>query len=277
MKQHRIVQPEVVWRLAEFYGEPAYAAGADNARMQDGGGRLSGNSKSLLVMFTLFSVITAAQYYAAILAHSVALKADCASMAVDALSYLGNMVAECTLDKSCRAILELIMSATSLVLLAYFTGVFFVEAAASVGLLHSSDSQGGEEDVDATIVFAFAALGILFDVLSLTSYKVWHVDRRESHGRSTTAASTSSDININMLSALLHVLSDLARSTTTFVEGLVLLFLPNLNSAKVDSWSALVVCTLIFTFGVLHGFYQWVGECWTYCTVREHGSRAELL
>ena len=198
-------------------------------------------------------------------------------MGVDALSYLGNMVAECTRDKSCRAILELIMSATSLVLLAYFTGVFLVEAAVSVGLLRSSDSEVEEEDVDANIVLAFAALGILFDVLSLTSYKVWHVDSQESHGGPKTAASASPSVNINMLSALLHVLSDLARSTTTFVEGLVLVFLPNLNSAAVDGWSALVVCTLIFTFGVLHGVYQWVGECRTYCTARQHGSRAELI
>ena len=41
---------------------------------------LSGNNKSLLVMFILFSLITGLQYVAAVIAHSVALKADCASM-----------------------------------------------------------------------------------------------------------------------------------------------------------------------------------------------------
>lgn len=272
--------PEVVWRLAQRYGQPKFAAAlADGKHAEDGGGRLlSGNSKSLLVMFTLFSTITALQYYAAVVAHSVALKADCASMAVDALSYLGNMVAECTSDKRCRAILELIMSATSLMLLAYFTVIFFIEAAMSVGLLRSSDREAEAEEVDASIVLFFAALGILFDILSLTSYKVWHMDAQEPHGGREMATSASRSVNINMLSALLHVLSDLARSTTTFIEGLVLVFLPVLNSAAVDGWSALVVCTLIFVFGVLHGVYQWMGECRTYCAPRQHGStRAEEL
>jgi Co/Zn/Cd efflux system component len=194
-----IVEPSVIQRLAQRYGGSARAA-------DDSSTALSGNGKSLLVMFILFSTITATQYYAAILAHSVALKADCASMAVDAVSYLGNMVAECTSHKRCRAILELIMSAASLMLLGYFTRAFFLEAAASVGLLRSSSSEAGEEDVDAMIVLSFAALGILFDVLSLASYKAWHADPSGRPG-AATAASPS----INMLSALLHVLSDLAR------------------------------------------------------------------
>ena len=43
-------------------------------------GGLSGNSKSLLVMFSLFTLITGTQYVAAMIAHSLALQADCASM-----------------------------------------------------------------------------------------------------------------------------------------------------------------------------------------------------
>jgi Co/Zn/Cd efflux system component len=56
---------------------------------------LSGNAVSLLTAFVLFTTITCAQYYAAILANSTALKADCLSMAVDALAFLGNLFAEC--------------------------------------------------------------------------------------------------------------------------------------------------------------------------------------
>ena len=119
------VPPEVLRRLSQRYAKAPCVSKRQGAR--EG---LSGKCKSLLVMFTLFSLITAAQYYAAVLAHSVALMADCASMAVDALSYLGNMVAECTREKRCRAVLGLIMSGASLMLLAYFTAVFFATSVA---------------------------------------------------------------------------------------------------------------------------------------------------
>ena len=61
--------------------------------------RLSGNTKALLMMFVLFTSITAAQWVGGITAHSLALQADCASMGVDALSYVGNILAECQTDR----------------------------------------------------------------------------------------------------------------------------------------------------------------------------------
>ena len=57
---------------------------------------VSGNSKVLLVSIFLFLSITGGQYFAAIIAHSISLKADCVSMLVDALSYMGNLAAECS-------------------------------------------------------------------------------------------------------------------------------------------------------------------------------------
>ena len=111
---------------------------------QDGAGtkrRLSGNTKSLLVMFFLFTTITAAQWVAGLMAHSLSLQADCASMAVDALSYLGNMVAECRTDQRSRARLELGMSAFSLLLLAWFTLLFMAKAVNSVAIAESAEHQ----------------------------------------------------------------------------------------------------------------------------------------
>jgi hypothetical protein len=64
---------------------------------------------------------------------------------------------------------------------------------------------------------------------------------------------------------------------TTFVEGLVLLLWPQLDSAAVDGWAAVFVCTLIFIFGVLHGAHQWVRQCWTYCMARRQDSTEMLL
>ncbi|GMH57119.1 hypothetical protein TL16_g02295 [Triparma laevis f. inornata] len=58
--------------------------------------KLTGNAKTLLISTFLFLTITTGQYFAAIAASSIALKADCVSMLVDALSYIGNLFAECT-------------------------------------------------------------------------------------------------------------------------------------------------------------------------------------
>ena len=235
---------------------------------------LTGNTKSLLTMFVLFSAITTTQYVAAVIAHSVALKADCGSMAVDSVSYLFNIVAECHTDRRGRARLALVMSGASLALLAYFTASFALEAARNVGLIGSSAAAEEEATVDPYIVITFAALGILFDVLSLLSYKVWHLDEAaaQQQQQKERRSSSSSSSSINMLSALLHVLSDLARSLTTFVEGVILLRAPGLDSAAIDGWSALVVCTLI-SFGLLGGLARWVGEAWTHC----HGGGEVVL
>ena len=142
---------------------------------QDGAGtkrRLSGNTKSLLVMFFLFTTITAAQWVAGLMAHSLSLQADCASMAVDALSYLGNMIAECRTDQRSRARLELGMSALSLLLLAWFTLLFMAKAVNSVAIAESAEGDDAEA-VDPDIVLGFAMLGILFDVVSLVGFRVW--------------------------------------------------------------------------------------------------------
>lgn len=225
--------------------------------------RHSGNIKSLLTMFLLFTLITTTQYVAAVIANSLALQADCVSMAVDALSYLGNMIAECHASTSKRGVLELIMSGLSLLLLGYFTGIFFVEAAHNTGLLiEATGVQEEEERVDPYIVLTFAALGILFDVLSLLSYKVWHVDPARSSA--ATGKGSGSPKNVNMLTALLHVLSDLLRSTTTFVEGIILLQVSGAASEKIDGWSALFVCTLIF-LGVIGGCVTWAQELAAFC------------
>merc|ERR1719424_307659 len=56
---------------------------------------VSGNAISLLVAAVLFAAITATQWIFAEIANSDALKADCVSMGVDVLAFLGNLFAEC--------------------------------------------------------------------------------------------------------------------------------------------------------------------------------------
>ncbi len=77
--------------------------------------------------------------------------------------------------------------------------------------------------------------------------------------------------SINMLSALLHVMSDLARSTTTLVEGVLLHTHPELDGADVDGWSALVVCLLI-SLGLCGGVVKWTQEFRAYLRDPSHGA-----
>jgi Co/Zn/Cd efflux system component len=139
--------------------------------------RLSNNAKVLLLACCLFSCITVSQYIAALMAHSLALAADCASMLADALSFLGNLLAECAPPRR-KVFLELIMSAVSLLLLGGFT-LFFVLRA--LDNLDNDGSAGERAEVNAHIVIAFALLGLLFDVTSLVAFKVWHLDDVHEH------------------------------------------------------------------------------------------------
>ena len=77
--------------------------------------------------------------------------------------------------------------------------------------------------------------------------------------------------SINMLSALLHVMSDLARSITTLVEGVLLHTHPELDGADVDAWSALVVCFLI-SLGLCGGAVKWTQEFRAHLRDPSHGA-----
>lgn len=233
---------------------------------------LTGNAKSLLVMFALFSTITASQYAAAIIANSLALKADCASMLVDALSYLANLAAECTRNPARKVVLQLAMSAVSLVLLVGFTVYFIVE---SVGNIHATAGDD-DDDVNPYIVLGFALAGLLFDVASLLAYKVWSKDDKAADAPANDleesldpSSGEKKKKDVNMLSALMHVLSDLARSTTTLVESIILLAYPNINGVAVDGWSALIVCSLI-AGGAVFAIGTWALELKRHCSSQPH-------
>eukprot|EP00618_Florenciella_parvula_P002890 CAMPEP_0119537866 /NCGR_PEP_ID=MMETSP1344-20130328/50423_1 /TAXON_ID=236787 /ORGANISM="Florenciella parvula, Strain CCMP2471" /LENGTH=116 /DNA_ID=CAMNT_0007580517 /DNA_START=104 /DNA_END=450 /DNA_ORIENTATION=- len=78
---------------------PSSVADGVKAALGDGfsccGCWISGNAISLLVAAILFAAITVTQWIFAEIANSDALKADCVSMGVDVLAFLGNLFAEC--------------------------------------------------------------------------------------------------------------------------------------------------------------------------------------
>ena len=104
--------------------------------------RLTKNSKSLITNAVLFFTITGVQYVAALpmFANSLALKADCLSMFVDGLSYLGNLAAECNPDSENKRAFELAAAGISLSVLLGFTIFFLFEAIDNtLGKVHEDD------------------------------------------------------------------------------------------------------------------------------------------
>lgn len=115
--------------------------------------------------------------------------------------------------------------------------------------------------VDPRIVFAFALFGLLFDAGSLLAFK--HFGQKMSllvgldvpdpeAGRVNEKAET-----LNMSSALLHVLSDCLRSTTTLIESILIFMYPATPSYIFDGYATLIV-TISIMCGGLYGVFQWV-------------------
>jgi Co/Zn/Cd efflux system component len=119
---------------------------------------VSGNAKTLIVTAFLFASITSVQYVASLpkFANSLALRADCLSMAVDTCSYLGNLAAECNSNQDSKKAMELIVAGISLSVLLGFTVAFFVEAV-QLAFVSSTHNSAQSSDVNPKIgtIFIF--------------------------------------------------------------------------------------------------------------------------
>lgn len=230
---------------------------------------LSGNALSLLTAATLFTVITGVQYVFGIIANSLALQADCMSMGVDALTYLGSLFVECrqSANPYDKRSMELGMAAVSYCLLLYFTIDFLIEGARVVT---ASDEDGAV--VNGYIVLGFALGGLLFDVISLLVFQQFgEHDGGASEDADITPEGRNSltcGINVNMCAALLHVMSDLLRSSTTLIESIVILLVPDISSSKADGFSALIVCSII-ALGTIGALFTWARAMWEHLTISE--------
>jgi len=157
-----------------------------------------------------------------------------------------------------KAGMELLMAGVSYAVLIGFTISFMFEAGSSL----SSSAEGGGEEVNGYIVLGFALGGLVFDGASLFVFQQYGEREQadldeEGVAEADTAAAAVCGINHNMTAALLHVVSDLLRSTTTLVESIVILSVPSIPSDEADGVSALIVCTII-AVGVLGALHRWV-------------------
>lgn len=240
---------------------------------------LTNNVKALFIMMVMFGVISLAQYFAAVAANSQSLKADVVSMAVDALSYLGNILGESSDIPAQRLVLQLLFSAASIILLIYFNTQILVE---SIEIMRDHKQGGIDEDsdedegVEASIVFAFALLGLIFDAICLWAYRHYaRLDAEEEYKQMKEAAiangaGESLDDNaeiklkkpqVNMLTALLHVSADLMRSSCTFVEGIILLAggLTASGQEYVDAICGIIIGASLYAAS-LYALYEWIIE-----------------
>jgi len=205
--------------------------------------RCSPNVQALAVSAFLFSLITALQVVAAKIARSQALMMDCISMAVDALTYMGNIVVECRKrDGGDHARSQLVVVACSLGCLIYFTIDAGMESLETARECQSGTVPEGD-DVNGYITLAFAVGGLLFDVACIVAF---HRSNKK----------TGDVRQVNMFSALLHVGADFLRSGSTCVMSLLIL-LAGVNSTCLDAYTSLFIGGTI-VLGAMKGLFEWL-------------------
>merc|ERR1719243_258098 len=111
------------------------------------GQRCTPNIRALGVSAFLFTLITVIQYFAAVIANSQALKMDCISMAVDAFTYMGNIVVECRKRDGAKHVTsQLVVVACSLSMLVLFTILAMQESWDTVLVCRGKKEAEGDED-----------------------------------------------------------------------------------------------------------------------------------
>lgn len=240
---------------------------------------LTNNVKALFIMMVMFAVISLCQYFAAIAANSQSLKADVVSMAVDALSYLGNILGESSDVPSQRIVLQLLFSMVSIVLLLYFNTSILKE---SIEIMRNNDGDDGDDEgegVTASLVLAFALIGLVFDAICLWAYR--HYARLDAEVEfelmKKEALAKGGDVDgevakikkpkVNMLTALLHVSADLMRSSCTFIEGIVLMAgkLTPSGQSYVDAICGIVIGASLYAASA-YALFEWARECYFWFT-----------
>lgn len=237
---------------------------------------VTNNVKALFIMMVMFASISLGQYFAAQAANSQSLKVDVISMAVDALSYLGNIIGEGSDIPAQRIVLQLFFSMVSLVLLIYFNTTALIESIGIVKTSQQLDAEGDGDDaegVEGKLVIAFAGLGLVFDAICLYAYYYYakkdaqieydemmaQVEKDGEEDGAENKKATIKKPEINMLSALLHVSADLMRSTTTFIEGAILLA-GGITAAKqefIDAICGIIIGVTLY-LGAAYALYEWV-------------------
>lgn len=246
--------------------------------------------RALWVTFFMNTLFTIAQAFGSIIAHSKALGADTGTMFVDSATYLINIYAEYLKvrgfsERTC-AVVDIIASVVSAISLLVVTGVFLF---VSIDDLEEVGSGDDGEDVNGMVMVFFTVGNLLIDLgmvgsILLRNRGGWkgfftcQMHKREvytitspvaaSEGGTTTLASPVADDDgeacehdkptatgdLNVFSALAHVLADTMRTVTEMACGVLVWADPSIDGGKADNVSAIIVCGIILaiTLYIIH-------------------------
>eukprot|EP01155_Anaeramoeba_flamelloides_P038816 Anaeramoba_flamelloidesc30716_g1_i1.p1 GENE.c30716_g1_i1~~c30716_g1_i1.p1 ORF type:complete len:250 (+),score=35.06 c30716_g1_i1:144-893(+) len=191
--------------------------------------KMSSNICTLLLMFTLFLLITVAQFIASFVSHSNALLEDCSLMAVDTLSYLITLFSEKaqnTRHKK-KLLFKLVTAFLSILILFAITIWVLVESCTNIV------SKNHNREVNGKIVLIFSVIGLAIDLTCIINF--YRNNRKTKNDQIT---------KLNMNSSLFHVLSDLLRSFSTLVESILIMYF-KVEPGITDDIVSLIISSLI--------------------------------
>jgi len=126
------------------------------------------------------------------------------------------------------------------------------------GTLNGCDAP---DDVNPYIVFGFATAGLLFDLVCLAPFFLYGCPcmktRDDEEDREADAK------RMNLCSALMHVMADLVRSTTTFAES-ILIWAFGINGDKCDVFATVIIGVTIIV-GMIKPMWDWIQNVVDFC------------
>jgi len=206
-------------------------------------------------------LITAVQWAFGAWVNSRALIADCKNMLIDALTYFLNMWTELAPPRL-RAKLRLTVPCISLTVLALLNLLTLQDVVDYFSGASDDDENTKVSDTTLSlVVLSFGVCGLTFDLISI--YAFWRNKKRGA-------------LPVNMLAAFMHVGADLVRSTTTSIEGVLVLIWSGWDAELIDAVNTIVIVIVIFC-GVVYGLYEAVSDIRVYVGESRSGKDPTIM
>merc|ERR1711976_6602 len=161
-----------------------------------------------------------------------------------------------------RAKLRLTVPCVSLTVLAVLNGLTLQDV---VDYFNGASDDDADTEVSETtmsiVVLSFGVCGLGFDLISI--YAFWRNKKRGA-------------LPVNMLAAFMHVGADLVRSTTTSVEGILVLIWSDWNAELIDAVNTIVIVIVIFC-GVIYGLYEAISDIMVYVRMTNNGDESKVF
>eukprot|EP01062_Namystynia_karyoxenos_P039586 TRINITY_DN28765_c0_g1_i1.p1 TRINITY_DN28765_c0_g1~~TRINITY_DN28765_c0_g1_i1.p1 ORF type:complete len:320 (+),score=117.64 TRINITY_DN28765_c0_g1_i1:71-1030(+) len=219
-------------------GGPAEPAeGEAGAAPAPAAGLTFSNDFLLVVCLVSFGAFAIAETAGALLWNSRSLLEDAATMLVDSATYGINLVAEhkkrVAGEGSPEALRwEVLAPGFSVFVLIGVSCYIVADAVKAITQPRSAERDSvGEQDS----MFAFAGVNLVIDVVNLGFFV-----RRYGEADAEKEAD-----NLNMVSALTHLVADTCRSIAVFVAAILAMTLNSVSSDRADAWAALAVSFVV--------------------------------